>query len=152
MNRKKAVRLLWLIGILAVLCVVGIVLLFLKEKQSSSPSFSEDESIESLHTTIVDEEKKKQGMKDGEQALWDEEEDVQYIIDDIGMEAYLQLSNPEPPDTYYDTSEADKVIARYYRRKKMKPQPVPEVTTEGSGTTEVQEEDATEVEGEVESE
>ena len=141
MNRKKAICIIVLAAILMVMCVIGIILLFVKNKNDQLHSSTETSTVETVHSSIVDMDAEEDGIQSAEEELVDGEEDEQYIINDIGYEAYMQLISSEHPDDYYDTSEADKAITRYYRRQKIKPQPVPDATTEVANTEETIEKD-----------
>lgn len=127
MKKKQAIFLLVLASIGVILCVIGLYLTYRKDKQMREDKQSS--TVEVLQSTIIDEEKKVSGDASGN-SIVDGEEDAQYIIDDIGYDIYQQLIGAVNADEYYDTSEADKAIERYYRRQKVTPQPIPKSTTE----------------------
>lgn len=133
-NKQTAKRILVISLISVVLCIIGLVVVFLnrdkiserehkdsvsEEPQSVSVSFVEDED------TNPDSDK---ASGDETDAL-DDEENSQYIINDIGYDVYIQLTGDQYPDDDCDTSEVDRVIERYYRRQNLVPQPLPGKTT-----------------------
>lgn len=129
MSRKQAIFLMVLSAIFIILCILGLYFTYKKDKQMREDAKNQPSTVETLESVVVD-EKIKAGDENIDNNIVDGEEDEQYIINDIGYDAYMQLTGEDYPDGYCDTSVADKTIERYYRRKNVTPQPIPKATTE----------------------